>query len=148
MKIEEENELTIKNLIDSIKAGASKISIKGLSGSSKAFVLILINHLLKKPLFLITPSNQSAEALYNDLIFFSKKLISSNSAGDITENIFYFPQWEVTPYESLSPFIEISSKRLLILDKLLNKEEAPIVLITPESLLQRFMDREFPRKIC
>jgi len=142
MEIEEKNESTLQKLINSIKAGDSRISIRGLSGSSKAFVLILINHLLKKPIFLITPSNQSAEALYNDLIFFSKKLIPVNNAGDTIENIFYFPQWEVTPYESLSPYIEISSKRLLILDKLLNKEEAAIVLITPESLLQRFMNRE------
>jgi len=146
MQIEGKSQQTLRHIIDAIKAGNREINVTGLPGSSKALVLILIHQLLKKKILLITPSPKNVESLYSDLIFFSKKLISTpeNKASD---SIFYFPHWETTPYEPQSPYTEISSKRLEILNNLLN-EEAGIILITPESLLQRFLNKKELEKRC
>ncbi len=139
MQVEEKSNSPLGNLIDSIRSGTSSISAKGVQSSSKAFLIILIHRLLHRKILILAPSSQVAESFYGDLLFFSKNLKPFNN-GTASENIFYFPYWETAPYEKASPYTEISANRLFVLDSLLNNK-AEIVLVTPESLLQKFMSK-------
>ncbi|OGL38970.1 MAG: transcription-repair coupling factor [Candidatus Schekmanbacteria bacterium GWA2_38_9] len=139
MPVEEKTKPPLSDLINAIESGASVADAKGLQVSSKAFLTILIHRLLQKKILILLPSSKIAEPFYNDLIFFSNNLKPFNDKT-ASDEIFYFPHWETVPYEKSSPYAEISSKRLLVLDSLLNNR-AGIVLITPESLLQKFMSK-------
>jgi transcription-repair coupling factor (superfamily II helicase) len=88
---------------------------------------------------IFTADQTQAEILQDDLKYFFHY-------ENIKCPLYFFPAWELLPYEQLSPLNEISGERLDILNRLRNGE--PLILIVPlEAGLQRVMPRAVLEKL-
>jgi transcription-repair coupling factor (superfamily II helicase) len=65
-----ENDTNFKNLIDKIMAGEKTISLSGLSGSSKFFLISAIYKSTKRPFLFLSASRKKAESAANNISFF------------------------------------------------------------------------------
>jgi len=121
--------------LDALKTGVRQVSLSGLWGSSKALVLALIYKETKKPCLVVTPTWQAALDFQDDLTFFLRQITGE------PDKVSLFPQWELSPYELLSPHRETVAERLSALDKLLNHEKT--LVVTPiEALMQKILPRK------
>lgn len=109
------------------------VAVEGLRGSSRAFFLSKLIKLKKRSVIIFTTDQTQGEILQDDLKYFFHY-------EKIKRPLYFFPAWELLPYEQLSPLNEISGERLDILNRLRNGE--PLILIVPlESGLQKVMPR-------
>ena len=109
------------------------VAVEGLRGSSRAFFLSKLIKLKNRSVIIFTADQTQAEILQDDLKYFFHY-------EKIKRPLYFFPAWELLPYEQLSPLNEISGERLDILNRLRNGE--PLILIVPlEAGLQRVMPR-------
>jgi transcription-repair coupling factor (superfamily II helicase) len=115
------------------------VAIEGLRGSSRAFFLSKLIKLKNRPVIIFTTDQTQGEILQDDLKYFFQY-------EKIKRPLYFFPAWELLPYEQLSPLNEISGERLDILNRLRNGE--PLILIVPiEAGLQRVMPRVVLEKL-
>ncbi|QYR53704.1 transcription-repair coupling factor [Lysobacter soyae] len=96
------------------------------SGLAWAILRAAIAH--EGPLLAVTPDNQQAHQLENDL----RVLAGSDSGLDILP----FPDWETLPYDSFSPHPEITSQRLATLHRLPQIHKG-VVVVPVQTLVQR-----------
>ncbi|MEM7009461.1 MAG: transcription-repair coupling factor, partial [Thermodesulfobacteriota bacterium] len=61
---------SFKSLIQKIEAGDNRVSLHGLSGTSKYFLLSAIYYFTNRPFLLLCPSRRKAESAVNNLSFF------------------------------------------------------------------------------
>ncbi len=97
------------------------LTIQNLYGSSKALLVYkLFSDFSKvnKSLVVVTATTQDGENFYQDI-----KSFSDNN------RIFYFPPWEILPYENISPFYDIVHHRIEVLHNLLSSK--PVLIVTP-----------------
>jgi transcription-repair coupling factor (superfamily II helicase) len=121
-------------LLNAIKAGTRQISLSGLWGSSKALLVALIYRETKRPCLIITPGLQTAIDFQDDLAFFLRQI------GSEADKVTLFPQWELSPYELLSPHRETVAERFSALDKLLSREK--VLTVAPvETMMQKVLPR-------
>ncbi|MEK7274826.1 MAG: CarD family transcriptional regulator, partial [Candidatus Desantisbacteria bacterium] len=118
------------------------VSISGLSGSSKAYLLagffVHFGHLrqLNRSVLIINPRIHEAEQLYEDLQAFCQNSTKSTNSTKSKKNLSeakemvmdYFPSLEVLPYEENPPSDELVGQRFAILERLSKGER--IVLVT------------------
>jgi transcription-repair coupling factor (superfamily II helicase) len=115
------------------------ITVEGLRGSSRAFFLSKLIKFKNQPIIIFTEDQTQGEILQDDLKYFFH-------FEKVIRPLYFFPSWELLPYEQLSPLNEISGERLDILNRLRNGE--PLILIVPlEACLQRVMPREVLGKL-
>ena len=128
--------VSLQNIIQKIKSGTTVVELQGLSGSSKALVLSMLSSQSSwfeertKPLIVVCESFDIAEVLLNDLYYYSGR-----------KGIYFFPFWDVLPYDNFSPHKGLISQRFQTLDALL-KGEVRILVTTPNGMMQRFMPRD------
>ena len=128
--------VSLQNIIQKIKSGTTVVELQGLSGSSKALVLSMLSSQSTwfeertKPLIVVCESFDIAEVLLNDLYYYSGR-----------KGIYFFPFWDVLPYDNFSPHKGLISQRFQTLDALL-KGEVRILVTTPNGMMQRFMPRD------
>ena len=128
--------VSLQNIIQKIKSGTTVVELQGLSGSSKALVLSMLSSQSTwfeertKPLIVVCESFDIAEVLLNDLYYYSGR-----------KGIYFFPFWDVLPYDNFSPHKGLISQRFQTLDALL-KAEVRILVTTPNAMMQRFMPRD------
>ncbi|MCL4118936.1 UNVERIFIED_CONTAM: hypothetical protein GTU68_063519 [Idotea baltica] len=108
---------------------ANKNSYTGIYGSSKSFLISKIFKETKK-VFLVAKDNKELLRIKNDLEFFN-----------LDQHTFILPQWDILPFEALSPQVEISAERINTLN-VLKKLDQYIVITTPQSILQKFISYE------
>ncbi|MBI3814585.1 MAG: transcription-repair coupling factor [Nitrospinae bacterium] len=113
---------------------------------SKAFFITRLHKALSKPVMIITSGQDEAEKLLSDINFFLG-LSSEPRTPNPEPQIYYFPPWEVIPYEPISPHKDISGERLKTLSSVLERaRDENFILITPvESLAQRVLPKEILR---
>ena len=115
------------------------VAVEGMRGSSRAFFLSKLIKLKNRSVIIFTADQTQAEILQDDLKYFFHY-------EKIKRPLYFFPAWELLPYEQLSPLNEISGERLDILNRLRNGE--PLILIVPlEAGLQRVMPRAVLEKL-
>lgn len=95
----------------------------GVEGSSKGFYILELFRSRKK-LIIVTPNQKSLEILSQDLNTF---------LGE--ENVFELPGWDTLPFEQVSPDIEITSKRIITLQKI-SEFDSWVCITTPFALIQ------------
>jgi transcription-repair coupling factor (superfamily II helicase) len=115
------------------------VAVEGLRGSSRAYFLSKLIKLKNRSVIIFTADQTQGEILQDDLKYFFHY-------EKIKRPLYFFPAWELLPYEQLSPLNEISGERLDILNRLRNGE--PLILIVPlEAGLQRVMPRVVLEKL-
>ena len=61
---------SIRELLEKITLGEGKITIAGLNGAARAFLLSLLFRHLRRTLIVIVPTEKEADSLYRDISFF------------------------------------------------------------------------------
>ena len=118
-------------LIENFVQGNLVPRINGLWGSSRAMFLSILFEKTRRPLFVITPTDEAAELLLTDLRLFSKWVSTRTT-------IYSFPFWEILPYDTIPPHPAIIHKRISAYQALLAGNQG-IFVIPLRSLMQRAM---------
>ncbi|MBI5327996.1 MAG: transcription-repair coupling factor [Deltaproteobacteria bacterium] len=123
--------------ISCLKTG-DRFALSGLLGSSKAFLIASLckshdplsqAHRNLKSVLIISPTQEEAENFTKDINFF----LGSNAA-------FFYPSWEIMPFEAQSPHPDIIAARINILYKL-TQTPHHIIVTTPSAILQKVMPK-------
>lgn len=120
-------------LLDSFQSLEHSLKVEGLSGASGAFLLAQARKRCKRPIVVITADPIQGEVWLSDLRYFlhhEKVRVSPQ----------FFPTWELLPYETLSPFSEVSGERLATLNGL-QENKCPILVVPVEAAMQYLMPR-------
>ena len=91
-------------------------AVRGLSGSARALVVAHIFRELGRPLVIVVPEQEAAEALRDDL----EALLGP-------ESVLHLPEFETSPYDIRSPHHAILDARLHALAGLLGGQRAAVV---------------------
>ncbi|MDI6781449.1 MAG: transcription-repair coupling factor [bacterium] len=108
------------------------VSISGLFGSSRAYLLAEFFKQWNKSVLIINPRIYEAEQLYEDLQAFCP----DSSSGATRLAMDYFPSLEVLPYEENPPSDELIGQRFAILERL-NKGEKIVLVTSLSAILYR-----------
>jgi transcription-repair coupling factor (superfamily II helicase) len=114
-------------------AAGAQWRVQGLKGGARAYFLWRLLSAAPRPALVIAPTGKEAERLAGDLRFCFGE---SDEAEPFARRIHYLPGWEVTPFEDLSPTSDVVAARIEGLYHL-RQSVNPIVVTTPEALLQR-----------
>jgi transcription-repair coupling factor (superfamily II helicase) len=106
------------------------VDFTGLNGSSKSLFISSLFQRVKREIVVVTRSNRNAEELFSDLSLFLS-----------ADELFLFSSKETLPYEDTDFFREITVKRIVALNALLNKERA-VFILPVRSFIDYFMPGE------
>lgn len=124
-------ETTVRFLADGPRHTALRVA--GLKGASQAlFVADTLNY-CPRPSLCVLPSDSDAEAFADDLRTFM-------NAND-TRRVRYYPAWDVSVSEELSPSSDMVAAQIEGLYDLLSVS-APVLVTSAEALLQRVLPQE------
>jgi len=125
----------IKPLCDDLTSGRQIIEISELWGASKALFLFGLRTEAKRPVIVVTASEDSTEALAEDLRFFIHKM-PHDAAGAGSLEVRTFPAWGVLPFEADSPDSRTVGERMRFLYSLISG--LPGIYIVPiHALMQK-----------
>jgi len=133
-------EATWRKLRDRCIGGGpnSRLRVRGLKGGAEPFFLYRILQAGPRPSLVVLPTAKEAERFAADLRFFFGE---ADSLPPFERRIHYFPDWEVVPFEDLSPTADSVAARIEGLYHL-QQTANPILVTTPESLAQRVPPRD------
>ncbi|MHB8846474.1 MAG: hypothetical protein ACYC7L_17200 [Nitrospirota bacterium] len=121
----------LRPLLDELRTGRKTAEISELWGASKALFLFELYRESKRPLLIVTASEEESNLLADDLRFFAHAISSpatrspnpphpaSPYQGE--ENILVFPAWGVLPFEADSPDSGTVGERMRFLYHLTTK---------------------------
>ena len=118
-----------KDLLKQIENKVSPIAISGLVDVGLIQILTAINEFGKKPICLVTYNEIQAKKLYEDIKYFTEKVVIFPKKEIVTYD--YIAESKELPYERINALNEIKSKRNLI------------IVTTIEALMQKL-----PSKKC
>ncbi|MBE0597938.1 MAG: transcription-repair coupling factor [Desulfuromonadales bacterium] len=127
---------TLHSLISGV-AGAAHCEVLGLTGSAGAHLLAGLLAKRQELLLVLATDNRQAEQFAADLAFYHGR------PGEIR----LFPQWEIRPYDPLTPHPEVEATRLATLAAL-HQGEVRAVVVTVRALLQRLIPRQVLAGLC
>jgi transcription-repair coupling factor (superfamily II helicase) len=119
----------IRRVTERLQAGAARLWVGGLVGSSKSLLAAVLRTTLGRPWVVIGPTLSDAEHIYDDLVTFL-------GDGDVQ----LFSEWETLPYERRSPLFTIVETRLVTLSRLLAGESF-VTVTTPKAIMQTTLPR-------
>jgi len=108
----------------------STVDITGLHGSSKALFIASFFQSTKKGMLIVARSNRDASDIYTDLNHFMG-----------SDRLYLFPSRETLPYDESEPFVEITEKRIVALERLVSADAGIFVLP-----VRTFIDYFIPKK--
>jgi len=126
---------SLKKILKNINGESSPVELHGLAGSSKALVVSMLSKISghhsteSGPIVLVCESFSIAEVFLHDIYYFFGR-----------EGVYFFPFWDVLPYDNFSPHKALTAQRFQTLDALLSKK-ARILVTTSNALMQRFLPR-------
>lgn len=108
----------------------SRVILAELKGSAPAFLLARLLPDLPAPGIIVTSNTETAEEFFQELRFYA----------DRPGAVFFFPPWDIAPFEQSSPHPDISGERLHTLAAL-HDGRAGVVVTSVSALMQRVMPR-------
>ena len=131
-------------ILQKLDNGERLCRIEGLrDSSSKAFFIARLYQTISRPITIITAGQDEAEGLLSDINIF---LNLNSSIFNLQSSIYYFPPWEILPYEPISPHKDISGERLKVLSSIMESDGSFILLAPVESIIQRLIPKEVLRE--
>ncbi len=127
-------------LCSALSQSQARACLVGLHGSTPSCALTLLALAQKntpdqsRPWVVMTPSDKSAERIFNDLRFFHELM------GLPVGSLAWFPEWETLPYEETAPHVGLIAHRMTTLHQL--RTSPPTVLVTSAAAA---MHRLIPR---
>jgi len=120
----------IRIISNALEPVASHVKLFGLKGSAPAFFLAGLTETCQAPILVVTPNSEIAEEILREMRFYEES----------PEGVFYFPAWEISPFEQTSPHPDVSGERLNTLFALM-EGKASIVVLPVSSLMQKVLPR-------
>ncbi len=111
-----------------LRDARARACLVGLHGSTPALALALLAQEDRqesgapRDWVVLTPTDESAERLFNDLRFFQELM------GLPVEAVAWFPEWETLPYEATAPHVGLIARRMATLHRL--RTAPPRFLVT------------------
>jgi transcription-repair coupling factor (superfamily II helicase) len=133
----DQDHATSRSFREAIAAGVKRAEVHGLTGSGPGFFISQLLDRTAGPLVIVTPDQQSARLLATDLRLFH----------GCADEIRLFPNWELRPYEPLSPHPEVEATRIATLAALANNAVRAVV-VPVRALLQRLIPWEVLAGLC
>lgn len=106
----------------------SPIAISGLTGVAEASIIAKCLEQTKRPIFIITYNEIQAQALVNDLKFF-------------TEDVAYLPKKEIITYDYVAESKNLPYERIEILNKIYKKQKL-IIVTSVETIKQKIISKD------
>ncbi|MGQ0696458.1 MAG: transcription-repair coupling factor [Nitrospiraceae bacterium] len=128
-------------LRSALSQNQARVCLLGLHGSTSACALTLLAQAQtnspdgSRAWVVMTPSEASAERVFNDLRFFHELI------GLPVDSLAWFPEWETLPYEGTAPHVGLIARRMTTLHQL--RANLPRVLVTS---VASAMHRLIPRR--
>ena len=117
------------NRLTALFTEGRSVNIIGLRGSAAAFHLGRTARLGQRPILCLTPSENAAQHLVQDLALFADT------------PALYFPGHEIPPYTPLSPDSRTVAERLAVLFHIHSADKPWILVMSVEALLRRVLPR-------
>ena len=114
-----------------------RLRVEGLRAGGRALAIAETYRARPAPTVVLAPDGGEAEALAGDLAFF---LGEGPATAALERRVHLFPAWDVPTFEPLSPSPPVVADRMAALFHLTEGRD-PIVVTTPEALMQRVMPR-------
>ncbi len=114
-----------------------RLRVEGLRAGGRAQLIAEASRTTPAPLLILTADGEAAEALVGDISFF---LGEDHRTPVLDRRVHLFPAWDVPAFEPVSPSAPVVADRMATLFYLLEGRD-PIVVTTPEALMQRVMPR-------
>ncbi|HET9963050.1 MAG TPA: hypothetical protein VFQ34_11985, partial [Nitrospiraceae bacterium] len=128
-------------VVDALQVGAGRPCLIGLHGSTPGFSLSLLtqggpsNQLAARSWLVIAKDDDEADRLYRDTVFFRKL------CGLPVQDLALFPQWEILPYESTAPPVDLVARRMQALHQLATASRTVLFTSVP-AVIQRILPAE------
>ena len=119
-------------LFDGIREGEKELTVSGLRGSAKSFLLSLISKHTDRTLIVIAPTEREARDIHQDISFF---LDSENS-------VFLYPSWDFFSTDMLAFQQDVELSRMEIPCRFITGRQG-VVVVPLKALMQKIM----PQKI-
>ncbi len=126
---------SLQKILKNINGESSPVEILGLSGSSRALVVSILSKISGRssgesaPVVVVCESFNIAEVFLQDIYYYFGR-----------DGVYFFPFWDVLPYDNFSPHKALTAQRFQALDALLN-QKAKILVTTSNALMQSFLPR-------
>ena len=126
---------SLHKILNNINGDSAPVELQGLAGSSKALIVSMISNksgssLVETfPVVVVCESFDIAEVLLHDIYYYFGK-----------EGVYFFPFWDVLPYDNFSPHKELIAQRFQTLAALMN-QQLRILITTPNALMQFILPR-------
>ncbi len=137
------DESVIEEIIDSVRDAIRKspnltearhIDISGSAGTDRACLISRIVRRIRKTVFVVVDTVQTAESAAQDLSFFG---------GPSGPAVRIFPPYNILPFKRLSYHNETAARRIRVLYELAVSHDSPSIVVVPaETLLQRIIPRD------
>ncbi|HEY7727157.1 MAG TPA: hypothetical protein VID50_01745, partial [Candidatus Eisenbacteria bacterium] len=124
----------LAELVAVLGRGGRRAAVSGLAGSARAFVLAQLFLRLERPLLVVLPEQEGAEALRDDL----EAILGPGRVP-------YLPEFETSPYDVRSPHLSILDARLSALSHLVLGRRG-ILVTTARSLATQVVAPEVLRR--
>lgn len=119
------SDIHLQDLIDRLSRGDKCVSVHGIQGAAKAFILSILCHNTKKTTVIITSTIEEATQIYRDFNFF---------LGD--EDLLLFPPWDLVSFDIMSSQGDLAAQRMEVFCRLYTGK--PVIIVAPlEAVLQK-----------
>jgi len=113
------------------KQAQTELNLAGLTDSAKTLVLTVLQHEIRRPMFLVVAGNHSGAFFHQEFTALSRY------------PVFLYPSSEVSPYEQvLSSPDNVASQMEVLQHIMANPEQPYVVLVTARSLMQRVLSQD------
>lgn len=116
------------DFIENLENKKSPIAISGLTGVAEASIIAKCLEQTKRSIFIITYNEIQAQALVNDLKFF-------------TEDVAYLPKKEIITYDYVAESKNLPYERIEILNKIYKKQKL-IIVTSVETIKQKIISKD------
>jgi len=115
-----------------------RTEVGGIRGPARAAFVAALARTLPRPLLVLAASTREAELLAQDVHFF---LGEATDVDVLHKRVHVLPAWDTPPFAPMSPSSETIAQRIEGLYHL-SQTRNPIVITTPDAILQRVMPRD------
>jgi transcription-repair coupling factor (superfamily II helicase) len=128
-------------VLEALHSGSGRPCVIGLHGSTSGFSLSLLtedrstNPLARRSWLVVTKDDDEADRLYRDTLFFRRL------CGLPIQDFALFPQWEILPYESTAPPVDLVARRMQALQQLATAPRTVLFTSVP-ALIQKILPAE------
>ena len=136
MHIRNQNLLELKRWIEE---GVKDLSVTGISGTARVFLIAQLLLEMDRPCLLLLPDAKAASRFYRELEFFLPEAFVRRRIGG--RRLFSFPIYDISPLTGLSPHRDVITRRLEALYAL-TSEPNPLVVTSVEALTMRILPKD------